>query len=68
MGSKVYAGNLTFDTTAEDLDHAFSDYGHVTKSVIEKDRDTDRSRGFGFVTMSTPQEAEAAINGLNGYE
>ncbi|KAL2843278.1 RNA-binding domain-containing protein [Aspergillus pseudodeflectus] len=65
MGSKLYVANLSFETTAEDLTSAFGNYGYVTKSVIEKDKETDRSRGFGFVTMSTTQEAEAAIDGLD---
>ncbi|KAL3262008.1 hypothetical protein ABHI18_003192 [Aspergillus niger] len=68
MGSKLYAGNLAFETTAEDLTSAFEDYGNVVESALEKDKETDQSRGYGFVTMNSPQEAAAAISGLNGQE
>ncbi|GKZ73966.1 hypothetical protein AnigIFM60653_009087 [Aspergillus niger] len=68
MGSKLYAGNLPFEATAEDLTSAFEDYGDVVESALEKDKETDQSRGYGFVTMNSPQEAAAAISGLNGQE
>ncbi|CEL01031.1 hypothetical protein ASPCAL00623 [Aspergillus calidoustus] len=68
MGSKLYVGNLSFETTAEELTSVFGEYGYVIESVIEKDKKIDRSRGFGFVTMSTPHEAVAAINSLDHYE
>ncbi|KAB8215115.1 hypothetical protein BDV33DRAFT_208679 [Aspergillus novoparasiticus] len=60
--------DLALDTTTEDLTSVFEEYGHVIKSVIAKDKETDRSRGFGFVTMSAPQEADAAISSLGGAE
>ncbi|KAE8362254.1 hypothetical protein BDV27DRAFT_131781 [Aspergillus caelatus] len=66
--SKVYVGNLSWNTTDDTLRHAFSDFGAVTDSIVMRDRDTGRSRGFGFVTFSSEQEAEAAINGLNEQE
>ncbi|GKZ28371.1 hypothetical protein AbraIFM66950_005544 [Aspergillus brasiliensis] len=66
MGSKLYAGNLSYDVTDQNLTNAFQEYGQVTESVIQKDPETGQSRGFGFVTMSTPEEAEAAIDNLNG--
>jgi len=65
MSSKVYVGNLSWNTTDDTLRQAFSDFGGVTDSIVMRDRDTGRSRGFGFVTYGTPQEAEAAIAGLN---
>ncbi|GKZ20761.1 hypothetical protein AbraIFM66951_003063 [Aspergillus brasiliensis] len=68
MDSKLYAGNLSYDVTDQDLINIFGDYGKVTETVIPKDEETDRSRGFGFVTMSTPEEAEAAIDSLDGYD
>jgi RNA recognition motif-containing protein len=64
---KLYAGNLSFDTGENDLRKAFENYGTVTDVTILTDSVTGRSRGFGFVTMSTSGEASAAINGLNGH-
>ncbi|KAJ7128883.1 RNA-binding domain-containing protein [Mycena crocata] len=63
--SKVYVGNLSWNTTDDSLKNAFEEFGQVTDSIVMKDRETGRSRGFGFVTFGSPQEAEAAINGLN---
>ena len=64
----IYVGNLTYETTAEDLIDLFSAYGNVTKANIVTDRDTRRSKGFGFVTMENDHEANNAINALNGKE
>ncbi|KAF7300663.1 RRM domain-containing protein [Mycena chlorophos] len=66
--SKLYVGNLSWNTTDDLLKEAFQQYGQVTDSVHMKDRETGRCRGFGFVTMSTPDEAQAAIAGLNEQE
>jgi cold-inducible RNA-binding protein len=68
MSTKLYVGNLSFDTTENDLQDAFAAFGTVTESNLMMDRTTGRSRGFGFVTMSTPEEAQKAIDGLNGKE
>jgi len=65
---KVYIGNLSFDTTEEQLRQAFEDYGEVKSVNIITDRDSGRPRGFAFVEMSSQEEAQAAINGLNGQE
>ena len=64
----IYVGNLAYNTTAEDLIELFSAYGTVTKANIVTDRETRRSKGFGFVTMENNQEANNAINALNGKE
>ncbi|KAF5386128.1 hypothetical protein D9615_002399 [Tricholomella constricta] len=66
--SKVYVGNLSWNTTDDTLRQAFSDFGQVTDSIVMRDRDTGRSRGFGFVTFVSAQEADAAINALNEQE
>lgn len=63
--AKVYVGNLSWGTTDDSLRAAFEQYGQVTDSIILKDRMTGRSRGFGFVTFSTAEEAEQAVNGMN---
>ncbi|KAH9485275.1 Glycine-rich RNA-binding protein 4, mitochondrial [Psilocybe cubensis] len=68
MSSKVYVGNLSWNTTDDTLRQAFSDFGQVLDSIVMRDRDTGRSRGFGFVTYSSAQEADAAIGGLNEQE
>ena len=64
MSKNLYVGNLPFSTTADDLREAFSAYGTVTSTQVISDRETGRSRGFGFVEMS--DGAEAAVNALNG--
>ena len=66
MGKKLYVGNLSFDTTADDLTKLFGQHGTVTSAQIVTDRDTGRSRGFAFVEMS--DGAEAAIQALNNAE
>jgi RNA recognition motif-containing protein len=66
MGNRLYVGNLSFDSTIESLRTAFSELGEVTDVHIVTDRDTGRSRGFGFVTMGSAQEAQKAIEKMNG--
>ncbi|KAH7335952.1 hypothetical protein B0J17DRAFT_668472 [Rhizoctonia solani] len=66
--SKLYVGNLSWNTTDDSLHQAFSEYGNVTDCIVMKDRETGRSRGFGFVTYSNNDEANAAVNALNGAE
>jgi len=68
MSNKLFVGNLSFDTTENDLQDAFAAYGAVTETNLMMDRMTNRPRGFAFVTMSTPEEAQAAIAGLHGRE
>lgn len=64
----IYVGNLSFDTSEEDLATAFSAYGAVTSTAIIKDKFSGQSRGFAFVEMDNKGEAEKAIEGLNGSE
>jgi cold-inducible RNA-binding protein len=66
MSNNLYVGNLSFDTTTADLEGKFASFGTVTKAQVIADRDSGRSRGFGFVEMSSTEEANAAITGLNG--
>ena len=66
MNTKLYVGNLSFDTTENDLQDLFSPFGPVSEVNLISDRATGRSRGFGFVTMATPEGAQAAITGLAG--
>ncbi len=68
MSNKLFVGNLSFETTENDLQDAFAAFGTVTESNLMMDRTTGRPRGFGFVTMSTPEEAQKAIDGLNGKD
>ena len=65
---KIYVGNLSYSTTDEDIRQAFSQYGTVDSADVIMDRDTGRSKGFGFVEMSVDSEGQAAIDGLNGKE
>ena len=67
MSTNIYVGNLTFDTTSSDLETLFASHGSVEKAQVITDRDTGRSRGFGFVEMSSSEEANAAISALNGH-
>jgi cold-inducible RNA-binding protein len=65
---KIYIGNMSFDTTEDQLREAFESFGEVTSVNIISDRDTGRPRGFAFVEMATQEEATAAIGGLNGKD
>ena len=64
----IYVGNLKYEVREQDLQEMFSEYGEVSKVKIVKDRDTDRSKGFGFVTMDDSAEATAAVTALNGKD
>ncbi len=66
MSTKLFVGNLSFNTTENDLHDAFAAHGTVVEANLMVDRMSGRPRGFGFVTMSTPEEAQKAINALNG--
>jgi RNA recognition motif-containing protein len=66
MGNKLYVGNLSYNIRDDDLQQAFAAYGSVASAKVMMDRDTGRSKGFGFVEMGSDAEAQAAINGLNG--
>jgi hypothetical protein len=66
MGNKLYVGNLPYSVRDSDLEQAFSQFGSVTSAKVMMERDTGRSKGFGFVEMGSDAEAQAAINGMNG--
>ena len=66
MNNKLFVGNLSFNTTENDLQDTFAAHGTVTETNLMMDRTTGRPRGFGFVTMSTPEEAQKAVDALNG--
>jgi hypothetical protein len=66
MGNKLYVGNLPYSVRDSDLEQAFSQFGAVTSAKVMMERDTGRSKGFGFVEMGSDAEAQAAINGMNG--
>jgi hypothetical protein len=66
MGNKLYVGNLSYNVRDDDLQQAFAQYGSVSSAKVMMDRDTGRSKGFGFVEMGSDAEAQAAINGMNG--
>src|SRR5215210_350092 len=66
MGNKLYVGNLSYNIRDDDLQQAFAQYGSVSSAKVMMDRDTGRSKGFGFVEMGSDPEAQAAINGMNG--
>lgn len=68
MGQKLYVGNLGYDVSNNDLEQLFASHGTVESASVIMDRDTGRSKGFGFVEMSSSAEAEAAINALNGQD
>jgi RNA recognition motif-containing protein len=68
MSTKLYVGNLAFQTTSQDLQELFAAAGTVESAAIVEDRDTGRSRGFGFVEMATKEEATSAIDQFNGKE
>lgn len=67
MSSNIYVGNLSFNTTSNDLQTLFGQHGEVTKAQVVNDRETGRSRGFGFVEMSSSESAQEAISKLNGH-
>jgi RNA recognition motif-containing protein len=66
MGNKLYVGNLAYSMRDDSLQQAFSEFGTVTSAKVMMDRDTGRSKGFGFVEMGSDQEAQAAIRGMHG--
>ena len=68
MGNKLYVGNLPYSFRDEDLQQAFAAHGTVTSAKVMMERDTGRSKGFGFVEMASDAEAQAAVNGMNGQQ
>ena len=68
MSNKLFVGNLSFNTTENDLNDAFAAHGTVTETNLMMDRDTGRPRGFAFVTMNSVEEAQKAIEAMNGKE
>ena len=68
MGKKLYVGNLSYNTSSSDLDSLFAPHGTVQSAQVIMDRDTGRSKGFGFVEMGSDAEAQVAIQALNGKE
>jgi len=68
MGNKLYVGNLPYSFNDSDMEQAFSQFGTVASAKVMMERDTGRSKGFGFVEMSTADEAQAAIKGMNGQQ
>ena len=68
MGSKLYVGNLSYATTSSDLEQLFGQHGAVQSAEVISDRETGRSKGFGFVQMGSDDEAQAAIGALNGHQ
>ncbi len=68
MGTKIYVGNLDYGMSSADLEQLLSEHGEVRSAQVVSDRETGRSRGFGFVEMSSEEEAQSAINALNGAE
>jgi RNA recognition motif-containing protein len=68
MAKNIYVGNLNFDTTSEDLDQLFSEFGSVSSAKVITDKMSGRSRGFGFVEMDDDQAGEQAIEAMNGKE
>jgi cold-inducible RNA-binding protein len=66
MGNKLYVGNLPYTVRDEDLQQAFGEFGAITSAKVMMERDTGRSKGFGFVEMGSDAEAQAAIEGMNG--
>lgn len=68
MGKKLYVGNLSYDVSSSDLERMLSEHGTVQSAEVISDRVTGRSKGFGFVEMDSDDEAQSAINALNGQE
>ena len=68
LGKKLYVGNLSYGVSSSDLEEMFSSYGTVQSAQVISDRESGRSKGFGFVEMGSDDEAQAAIRALNGHE
>jgi RNA recognition motif-containing protein len=68
LGKKLYVGNLSYQVSSSDLEQLFAAFGTVASAQVIEDRESGRSKGFGFVEMSTDEEAQAAIQGLNGKD
>jgi cold-inducible RNA-binding protein len=68
VGKKLYVGNLPYNTSSSDLEQMFSPYGQVQSAQVIEDRETGRSKGFGFVEMGSDKDAQAAITALNGQD
>ena len=68
MSTNIYVGNLAFSTDSSDLERLFAEHGPVTKAQVISDRDTGRSRGFGFIEMSSADSAQNAISSLDGTD
>ena len=68
VGKKLYVGNLPYNTSSSDLEQMFSQYGQVQSAQVIEDRETGRSKGFGFVEMGSDKDAQAAITALNGQD
>ena len=68
MGNKLFVGNLSYETSSSDLQELFSPHGTVNSAEVIQDRDTGRSKGFGFVQMSSDKEAQAALAACNGQQ
>jgi len=66
MGNRLYVGNLSYESSAESLRSAFAEFGEVTDAHVVMDRESGRSRGFGFITMATAQDAQKAMEKMNG--
>ncbi|KAI8811427.1 hypothetical protein BJ742DRAFT_658746, partial [Cladochytrium replicatum] len=66
--AKIFVGNLSWGTTDESLRHTFGQFGEITDAVVLRDRETGRSRGFGFVTFATTESAQAAVDNMNEQE
>ncbi len=67
-GTKIFVGNLSWGMTRDDLSEHFGKFGQVVDSIVLTDRETGRSRGFGFVTFSSPEEANEAVAAMNGHD
>ncbi len=68
MNNKLYVGNLSYNLRDSDLQEAFAKFGTVESATVMMDRESGRARGFGFVQMSTDEEAQAAVRGMNGQD
>ena len=68
VGKKLYVGNLAYSVSSSDLEQLFAAHGNVQSAQVIEDRETGRSKGFGFVEMGSDQDAQTAINALNGFE